>query len=181
MLEQWFADPADLVQDRARAAIWRLRGASLGSKTRIGPRCSIMRPWTLVTGVRCLFEREAYVKVTEDAARIEMGDEVFLGRGVELDISQRLIIGNHVLIAPGCFVTDHSHRHAKGTTIDSQGCDLAPVHIGDDVWLGANAVVLAGVTIGNGAIVGSGAVVTRNVDAFTIVAGVPARLVGMRE
>ena len=170
-----------MLEDRARAGIWRWRGASLGSKTRIGSRCVIVRPWALVTGARCQLELEAYVKVTDDDARIEMGDEVFLGRGVELDISHRLTIGSHVLIAPGCFITDHTHRHALGTTIDSQGCEAGPVHIGDDAWLGANAVVLAGVTIGNGAIIGSGAVVTRDVEPFTIVVGVPARLVGRRE
>jgi len=50
-----------------------------------------------------------------------------------------------------------------------------PVIIEDDVWLGTNAVVLPGVRIGRGAVVGAGAVVTRNVDPFTVVAGVPAR------
>jgi galactoside O-acetyltransferase len=55
----------------------------------------------------------------------------------------------------------------------------APVEVDDDVWLGAGAVVLPGVHIGRGAVVGAGAVVTRDVPPFSIVAGVPARVVRM--
>jgi len=60
--------------------------------------------------------------------------------------------------------------------IDAQGCSSAPVCIGDDVWIGARAVILPGVNIGRGAVIGAGAVVTRNVAANSVVAGVPARL-----
>jgi len=121
------------------------------------------------------------MKITDDSAHIALGDEVFLGRGVELDISFGLRIGSHVLIAPGCFITDHTHRFERGATVDSQGCVGSVVTIGDDVWLGTNAVVLAGVTIGSGAVVGAGAVVTHDVEPDCVVAGVPARLVGRRE
>jgi galactoside O-acetyltransferase len=62
----------------------------------------------------------------------------------------------------------------------AQGCESAPVVIEDDVWLGANAVVLPGIRIGKGAIVGAGAVVTHDVEAMSIVAGVPARPIGKR-
>lgn len=180
-VERRFGSRIWLVFERLRAAVWRWRGAGLGSKNRVGTRCAIQRPWGLSTGSRCQFELDVFVKLTEDNAHIRLGDEVFIGRGVELDIASALTVGNHVLIAPGCFITDHFHRHAAGATIASQGCVSAAVRIGDDVWLGANAVVLAGVTIGTGAIVGAGAVVNRDVEAMTIVAGVPARVVGRRK
>lgn len=180
-LERRFGPRLAVLADRFRAGIWRWRGAALGIKNRVGIRCSIQRPWGLSTGSRCQFEHDVFIKLTEDAARIRLGDEVFVGRGVELDIASGLTIGNHVLIAPGCFITDHFHRYKAGATIASQGCESAPVHIGNDVWLGANAVVMSGVTIGDGAVVGSGAVVNRAVEAMTIVAGVPARVVGRRE
>jgi len=169
-----------LVGDRLRALLWRQRGAALGIKSRVGARCVIQRPWGLKAGTRCQLEHEVFIKITQDLARIELGAEVFLGRGVELDIAYGLSVGDHTLIAPGCFITDHSHKCAAGASIASQGCEGAPVRIGSDVWLGAKSVVLAGVTIGDGAIVAAGAVVNRHVASMSIVAGVPARVVGQR-
>ena len=60
------------------------------------------------------------------------------------------------------------------------GIVLRAIAVGDDVWIGANAVVTCGVTIGRGAIVGAGAVVTRDVAEYAVVGGVPARLIRMR-
>lgn len=105
---------------------------------------------------------------------------MFVGCNSEFDISESLSIGDGVLIAPGCFITDHEHRHLAGRPIAEQGCDALAVRIEEDVWLGANVVILAGVTIGRGAIVGAGAVVTRDVAAMSIVAGVPARVIATR-
>ena len=169
-----------LLGDRMRAVWWRMRGASVGRKASLGRYCSILRPWCLVTGERVQFEHQVYIKITSDAARVKLGDEVFIGYGAELDISDSLSLGNHVLIAPGCFITDHHHRRGAHERIAAQGCESAPVTIEDDVWLGANAVVLPGVRIGRGAIVGAGAVVTDDVPAMTIVAGVPARKIRER-
>ena len=100
--------------------------------------------------------------------------------GASASLAASVSIGAHTLIAPGVFITDHEHNHARGVRLDEQGRRIAPVVIGADVWLGTRAIVLAGVTIGDGAIVGAGAVVTTSVPAFAIVAGVPARRIGER-
>jgi acetyltransferase-like isoleucine patch superfamily enzyme len=169
-----------LIADRLRACRLRVRGASLGAKSRIGKHCIFQRPWCLTLGDRIQFEAQVYIKATCNEAQIHVGCETFIGYGTELDVSRKLFIGNHVLIAPGCFITDHSHRRAAGAIIAAQGCDHAPVHIGDDVWLGAHVVVLPGVTIGNGAVVAANAVVNRDVAPMSIVAGVPAKPIGSR-
>jgi acetyltransferase-like isoleucine patch superfamily enzyme len=166
--------------DRLRALAWRLRGASLGPKTRVGRYCLLDNASGLYTGARVQIEHGVHIKLVQDGARLALGAETFIGFGTELDVALRLEIGHHVLIAPGCFITDHSHRHAVGMLIADQGRECAAVRIGDDVWLGAHAVVLPGVTIGDGAIVGAGAVVTHDVLAGAIVAGVPARVIGQR-
>ena len=178
--ERRYGGFAATAMDRIRAQWWRQRGASLGAKSRIGKDCVFQKPWQFSSGPRTQFEHGVYVKVTADTARIALGTEVFVGFGVEFDIADELTIGSHVLIAPGCFITDHIHRYAREELIASQGTSTAPVHIGDDVWLGARSVVLPGVTIGAGAIVGAGAVVTRDVLPYAIMAGVPARQIGTR-
>ena len=179
-LEKRYGDLWSVLADRRRAAFWRMRGASIGAKSRVGEGCIIQRPWGLETGERVQFEHAVHLKISDNEGRIRLGDEVFLGFGTELDISLELRVGNHVLIAPGCFITDHTHRHAATDVIARQGCECAPVHIGDDVWLGAHAVILPGVIIGAGAMVGANAVVNRDVEPMSIVAGVPARTIGVR-
>jgi acetyltransferase-like isoleucine patch superfamily enzyme len=179
-IERKWGTLAATAMDRVRAAWWRMRGAAIGAKTRVGSRCVIARPWRLVTGTRVQIEHGVHIKIVDDHARIVLGAESFIGFGTELDVALELNIGDHVLIAPGCFITDHGHRHAWGALIDAQGRDCRPVRIGNDVWLGAHTVVLPGVTIGDGAVVGAGAVVNRDVASRSIVAGVPARPVGSR-
>lgn len=179
-IERRWGGLARTAMDRVRAGWWRARGAALGAKCRVGKGCVIERPWLLTTGERVQLEHGAHIKIVEDDARVTLGNATFVGFGSELDISSELHVGSHVLIAPGCFITDHSHRHASAGLIDAQGIASRPVRIGNNVWLGAHVVVLPGVTIGEGAIVGAGAVVTRDVPPRTIVAGVPARAIRSR-
>jgi acetyltransferase-like isoleucine patch superfamily enzyme len=85
-------------------------------------------------------------------------------------------IGNRVLIAAHVVITSRGHPVALpryGKTED------APISIEDDVWIGAGAIILPGITIGAGSIVAAGAVVTRSVERYTIVAGVPAKPIGL--
>lgn len=169
-----------LLAGRLRAALLRLRGASVAPKVTIGPRLHAWRPWCIRIGTRALVEHDVYLKVVGDGAIVDIGDHVFIGAGCELDAAERIAIGPHTLLAPGVFITDHTHNSARGLRLDEQGNRNAKVTIGRDVWLGTRSVVLHGVTIGDGAIVGAGAVVTKDVAAHAIVAGVPARVIGER-
>jgi len=99
---------------------------------------------------------------------------VDIGEFSHLRASGGLTIGSRVLIAAHVVITTRTHPVTPprfGVTRD------APVRIEDDVWIGAGAIVLPGVTIGRAAVVAAGAVVTRDVEAMTVVAGVPARVV----
>lgn len=165
---------------RLRAVLLRLRGAHIGAKPRIGARVRIDRPWCLRTGTRIDIEHDVFLKCVDDAALLTLGDFVFVGTGSEIDITHSVTIGSHTLIAPGVFITDHAHNFARGVPMATQGSRTAQVTIGEDVWLGAHAVVLPGITIGDGAIVGAGAVVTKDVPPNAIVGGVPARIIGER-
>jgi acetyltransferase-like isoleucine patch superfamily enzyme len=96
----------------------------------------------------------------------------------------RVEIGNKVLIAPYCYIVGAGFYRMERTDIPiaDQGLDLrGGVTIGDNVWLGARSTILDGVTIGNDAVVGAGSVVTKDVAPFTVVAGIPARIVKNRK
>ena len=78
-------------------------------------------------------------------------------------------------------INSANHVYADPSrTIREQGHSAASIVVGDDVWIGAHAAILAGVTIGNGAVVGAGAVVTHDVAPYTVVAGIPARVIKRR-
>lgn len=92
-----------------------------------------------------------------------------------------LTIGDHVMIGPNVVVVSSQHRwDDPRVPMVFLGHREAPVSIGSDVWLGANAVVLPGVSVTDGTIVSAGAVVTEDTEPYAIVGGVPARPIGAR-
>lgn len=115
------------------------------------------------------------------ADKILVRSGTYINRQTILDAHEHVEIGRDCLIGPGCFITDSSHGIADGTAPAKQSCTALPTIIEDEVWIGAHVVVLAGVRIGKGAVVGAGAVVTKSVEPFQIVAGVPARVLGTRK
>lgn len=98
--------------------------------------------------------------------------------GLHNTIIGPVTIGNHVNLAQGITVTALNHNFSEpAKRIDEQGVSTAPVVINDDVWIGANAVILSGVTIGSHSVVAAGAVVTKDVPSRCVVAGVPAKII----
>lgn len=129
------------------------------------------------------------VKLCEGCAftyrHIEIGNDVFIGRNCNIQSEEGLIlIGNHVMFGPG--VNIHGVDH--DITVSDIPMKSRPryagkrgiVKIGDDVWVGANAIILKDVEIGNGAVVAAGSVVTHDVPENAIVAGNPAKLIRYR-
>jgi acetyltransferase-like isoleucine patch superfamily enzyme len=76
---------------------------------------------------------------------------------------------------------DSDHEINRTSLINQQPNKTAPIIIGDDVWLGSNVTVLKGVRIGDGAVVGANSLVNADVEPYTIVGGVPAKVIGKRE
>lgn len=121
--------------------------------------------------------------VVESGACINnaVGD-VIIGDHTRIGLHNTVIgpvtIGNHVNLAQGITVTALNHNFENvELRIDEQGVSTNPVTIADDVWIGANAVVLPGVSIGSHSVVAAGAVVTKDVPAHSLVAGVPAKII----
>jgi acetyltransferase-like isoleucine patch superfamily enzyme len=105
-----------------------------------------------------------------------IGENSVINRNCKLDGRGGLTIGANTSISPECAILTLTHE------VNDPGfaAKVGPVTIGDRVWLGTRALVLPGVRIGDGAVVGAGSVVTRDVAAYTIVAGNPARPIGQR-
>lgn len=112
--------------------------------------------------------------VIRGCEHIEIGDCVSINAFVHIWGQGGLIIGDESMIASHVAITTLSHE--LGTFPYRDSVTSKPIHIGRNVWIGAHAVVLPGVTIGDNAVVGAGAVVTKDVEAGTVVVGVPARL-----
>ncbi len=106
-----------------------------------------------------------------DPKNISIGEDSIIGEGTVLDGRSKLIIGNHVDIASEVMI--YNCEHDVNTADFSAIC--APVIIEDYVFIGPRAIILPGVKIKKGAVVGAGAVVTKDVEEFTIVGGVPAK------
>ncbi|MDD5476675.1 MAG: acyltransferase [Candidatus Omnitrophica bacterium] len=112
---------------------------------------------------------------------IEIGDHVCINHHTTISGIGSLKIGSFVMIGPNCNILTANHGFSDlGKPMMFQDIAIGSVEIGDDVWLGANVVILPNVKIGRGAIVGANAVVTEDVPAFAIVGGVPARLIKYR-
>ena len=110
-------------------------------------------------------------------ARIEIGAGCFLNRNTMLAAYERIEIGDHTMLANGCFVGDGEHRFDDpDTPVTWQGfTSKGPVRIGANCWLGVNVAITSGVTIGERCVIGANSVVTHDIEPGTIAAGVPAR------
>jgi acetyltransferase-like isoleucine patch superfamily enzyme len=110
--------------------------------------------------------------------RLAIGERTYINRNVMIACREEILIGTGVVIANNVSIYDHDHRYADPTLpYGVQGYRTGRVSIGNNVWLGAGAVVLRGVSIGDGAVIGAGAVVVKDVPAAEIWGGVPARLI----
>lgn len=119
---------------------------------------------------------ESFSCINNAVGDVVIGDYTRIG--IHNTIIGPVTIGSHVNLAQGITVTALNHNFENtNERIDLQGVTTKQVVINDDVWIGANAVILPGVTIGRHAVVAAGAVVTTDVPENTVVGGVPAKII----
>ncbi len=173
---------ARIMSTLVRKPLWRLQGMTVGRGTML-TSLDVNWPHKVAIGDRCVLEPDIFFKfdgIWSPGRAIVIGDATFIGRGTEFNVRERVEIGEHALISSGCKFIDHNHGIAPGSLMGPQQPSPAPITVGRGAWLGANVVVLQGVSIGDGAVVGAGAVVNRSAPANEIWGGVPARRLGSR-
>ena len=118
---------------------------------------------------------EEFTVIDNGVGSVTIGDHTLIG--LRNTLIGPVQIGNQVMVAQNVVMSGLNHCFQDTSTpIRQQGVSTAPIVIANDVWIGANVSILAGVTIGEHAVVGAGSVVTKDVPPYTVVAGNPARV-----
>lgn len=113
--------------------------------------------------------------------KMDLGKHISIANNVILDCRGSLKIGDNSIIGFETVILTSTHRHEqKDVPIRKQGMFSKPIIIGNDVWIGARAIIMPGITINDGAIIGANSVVTKDVPAHAIVGGIPANIIKYR-
>ncbi len=118
----------------------------------------------------------------EHTPTICIGRECSFGEYNHITSTNKIVIGDHLLTGRWVTITDNSHGDTEHKTLKRNPImrpmvSKGPVIIGNNVWIGDKATILPGVTIGDGAVIAANAVVTKDVPAYSVVAGIPARII----
>lgn len=140
-----------------------------GKLQRISPNVVIEleKNGKLILGNRMSIHSGCKLKVRKNA-KIKLDNRVFLNYGCMLICHESIHIGEGSIFGPNVLVYDHDHCFGQGKTLEEKAFSTAPVKIGSNCWIGANTVILKGVTIGDNAVVAAGSVVSKDVPARTL-------------
>lgn len=169
----------DTASYRERRVVLRALCRSFGRGVTVGPGFGFKHPETFEIGDGVFLGAQAFLQGRFDGL-CRIGSFSWLGPQSYFD-ARDLVLGEYVGWGPGAKVVGSQH---SGRPVDvpiiTTDLEIKPVRVGDWCDIGCNAVILPGVTIGKGAVIGAGAVVTKDVPAFTVSAGVPARTLRAR-
>jgi acetyltransferase-like isoleucine patch superfamily enzyme len=135
---------------------------------------------SVIIGQKSRIDRGVRILATNNST-ISLKDGVRVGLYSILNGSDSITIGKHCLISGYVYIQTSMHNFKDKTTkVQNQGFSYAPIVLEDDTWLGTHVVIMPGIKIGAGGVVGSNAVVTKNVEAYQVVAGIPAKVIKER-
>lgn len=137
-------------------------------------------PKQISIGNQVVVKEGAKMCPCNERAKVSVGNRTTVGYHTYIFASEHITIGDDCLIAPFVYLVDSDHGIDRSTLINQQPNSTAPIVIKNDIWIATGAKILKGVTIHEGAIVAAGAVVTQDVPPYTIVGGLPAKVIGER-
>lgn len=161
-----------------------------GENSIIGLRCAFCGEQFISIGNQTIINENARIHANhlyiytqqQFVPEIQIGDNCNIGPMSHITATNQIIIGNNVRTGAQVFITDNAHGESKKELLD-MAPHMRPLHskgsviIDDNVWIGEGAMIMPNVHIGKGAIVACNAVVTTDVPAYSVAAGVPARVV----
>lgn len=169
-------------QNRLRAFLQKRRLGALGKDVHIDKRVEFMRfPKNIFVEDEVVVKEGARICSCNEQAIIRIGSRTTVGYHTFIFASDKIEIGSDCLIAPFVYIVDSNHQIAKDKLINRQSNEVAPINIGDGVWLSGNVTILKGVTIGDGAVIAANSVVNQSVQPYEIWGGSPAKKIGERE
>lgn len=185
---------------KIKCLIWRLRGLSIGKGSLIegclyvrgikniyigkngfisyGVSLKVSTGGNIVIGDSCLL-RDG-VRIQGGLGTLRIGDFFSINHNSSIIFNGDLEIGNYVMIGPNVTITTAGHSIDNKEIMRFQKDTYRKIVIEDNVWIGANAVILPGVTIAKGTVVGAGAIVTKDTEPYSIVTGNPANVIRYR-
>jgi acetyltransferase-like isoleucine patch superfamily enzyme len=161
------------LQDKVSTFFWRFNLKKMGKKSVIQKSVTIRYPGNLVIGNNVNIGRHASICSEISKSHFFIGDNSQVNKDVSIDYTGGVTIGNNVVLSSNVKIYSHSHGY------DPKSKAIAkPLIIEDDVWIGANSLILENVEyIGKGSMIAAGSIVTKSVEKNAIVGGNPAKLI----
>jgi acetyltransferase-like isoleucine patch superfamily enzyme len=167
---------------RLRVIFYSFRLNKIGKRVYLDYNVRLLRyPKNISIEDDVVIKEGARICSCNENAIINIGKRTTVGFNTFIYSSDKIEIGDDCLIAPFVYIVDSDHKASKKQKINLQGNITAPIRIENDVWIASNVSILRGVNIGEGAIIAANSVVNKDIPAYEIWGGTPAKKIGNRE
>lgn len=164
---------------------WKGQFKSFGLGSKLAPDMTLLNPQCITVGQNVSIMSHCILECSPSSGlspEMVLGNNISIGEYSHITCARRIVIGDGLLTGRFVLITDNGHGHNRAEELDTNPLlrkisSSGPVIIGKNVWIGDKATILPNVTIGDGAVIAANAVVTKDVPAYSVVAGCPAKII----